>query len=313
MILITYKGEVKVVSAVTLDQVTKRYKDKNAVDNLSFSVETGTITALLGANGAGKTTSISMMLGLSRPTSGRVRLLGKDPTQPKNREQIGAMLQEVGLPKDMSVKQIINQFRNFYAKPLSTHHLLAIANLEKEAKKSTVKLSGGQKRRLHFALAMVGDPMVLFLDEPTTSMDISSRRNFWNHLKQFAKEKERTIILTTHHLEEADNITDRIIMIDQGKKVADGKPSDLKAIAGERYVSFTLRSDISDEQFLNLPYVDGLERSGRHIKIRTKKPDAVLKSMFEKRFEVEDYEVSSGGLEDAFMALTQYSDKEIDL
>lgn len=290
--------------AVSFQQVEKRYNNKIAVDNLSFQIEQGTVTALLGPNGAGKTTSISMMLGLIHPTSGVVRVLGKDPIDSKNRVNIGVMLQEVGLLANMSVKEMINQFRSFYPNPLPTSTLLELANLEKEAKKEVVKLSGGQKRRLHFALAMSGNPKVLFLDEPTTGMDLASRKSFWNNLHDFTKKRDGSIILTTHYLEEADSIADRIILIGNGKKIADGTPSELKGMSGDRYVSFVMRSDISDEQFKALPLVEEVERRGNRIKIRTKKPDAVLKEMIEQKFKVEDFEVSNGGLEDVFLELT---------
>jgi ABC-2 type transport system ATP-binding protein len=296
--------------AIHFKDVVKRYKNQNAVDSLSFDVEMGSVVALLGPNGAGKTTSISMMLGLRRPTSGTVRLLGQDPSLPANRKHIGAMLQQVGLPPIMNVEQLINQFRSYYPHPLETKKLLDIADLTKEARQQAVKLSGGQKRRLQFALAMAGDPRVLFLDEPTTAMDVTSRRGFWAQLRDFAATDGRTIVLTTHHLEEADSISDRIILVQHGKKIADGTPADLKRLTGNRYVSFVAGPDVNDEMLRALPHAEQVEWSGRHVRVRTKHSDDLLRALIARNYDVREFEVTSGALEDAFISLTGTSAEE---
>jgi ABC-2 type transport system ATP-binding protein len=291
-------------AAIHFQDVVKRYKNQNAVDHLSFDVEMGSVVSLLGPNGAGKTTSISMMLGLRRPTSGSVQLLGQDPAVPAHRRHIGAMLQQVGLPPLMSVEKLINLFRSYYPHPLETNRLLDIAGLTKEAKQQAVKLSGGQKRRLQFALAMAGDPRVLFLDEPTTAMDVTSRRGFWEQLRDFAATDGRTIILTTHHLEEADAISDRIIVLQHGHKIADGTPADLKRLTGNRYVSFIAGPNVTDEMLCALPNADNVEWSGRHVRVRTKHSDALLRALIEHNYDVHEFEVTAGALEDAFISLT---------
>ncbi|MCL6445537.1 MAG: ABC transporter ATP-binding protein [Alicyclobacillus sp.] len=299
-------------AAIEMHHVTKMFRDKRAVDDLNLTIDQGTVVALLGPNGAGKSTTISMMLGLRRPTSGRVLLLGKDPTVPAHRRHIGAMLQQVSVPDKLKVIELVNLFRSYYPAPLPTKRLLELAGLENEAKREASRLSGGQKRRLQFALAMSGDPQVLFLDEPTTGMDVQSRRGFWESLRTFARTQGKTVILTTHHLEEADAIADRIVVMQHGRSIADASPKDLKAQTGYRYVSFRVEGDVEESAFQQLPGVVGVEWSGRKVRLRTTDSDAVLRQLVLDDYPVCDFEVSFGGLEDAFIALTEEStDQEV--
>lgn len=292
-------------TAIEFQNVSKRYKSVTAVSDLSLSVHTGSVTALLGPNGAGKTTTISMMLGLTRPTEGKVRLLGKDPAVPAHRVHVGTMLQSISMPDKVSVEEIIRLFRNYYPHPLDTGVLLKMAGLETEAKSQAKKLSGGQQRRLQFALSMAGDPRVLFLDEPTTGMDVESRRLFWEQLQSFAKHDGRTIILTTHHLEEADAIADRIVVVHHGHKIADATPSELKAMTGARFISCMAGATLSERALEALPEVLDVTFSGRHVRIRTNDSDTTLRALILQSLDVHDIEVNAGGLEDAFLALTQ--------
>lgn len=292
------------MSAVVFSNVSKRFGAKPAVTDFSVHIESGSVVALLGPNGAGKTTSISMMLGLVRPSAGTVLVHGLNPTNPAAKQHIGAMLQQVGLPPQLSVREVIQLFRSSYANPLPVNQLLELAELSADAKRPAVKLSGGQKRRLQFALAMAGNPNILFLDEPTTAMDVASRRVFWDRLRTFAADKQKTIILTTHHLEEADAISDRIVLMQNGRKIADGAPHQIKSMAGFKYVSLLAGPGVTDAELSTLPGVSGLEWSGRHVRIRTKDSDRVLRALVHQNLDVSEYEISSGGLEDAFLALT---------
>ncbi|WP_067621214.1 ABC transporter ATP-binding protein [Alicyclobacillus acidiphilus] len=291
-------------AAIALNQVVKRFGAVTAVDHVSFEIEQGSIVALLGPNGAGKTTTISMMLGLSQPTSGSVLAFGQDPAKRLTRKHYGVMLQQVGLPGKVKVRELIDLFRSFYDHPLDAERLLAMAGLESEARKEAVKLSGGQQRRLQFALAMAGNPKLLFLDEPTTGMDVTSRRGFWDSLREFARDEQRTIVLTTHHLDEADAMADRILLMQHGRVIADGSVEDVKRQSGKRYVSFIAGASVTEEVLATLPLVDHVEWSGRHVRLTTTDPDTLLRAIIQMDLDVSHFEVSQGRLEDAFVSLT---------
>ncbi|NIK69507.1 ABC transporter ATP-binding protein [Paenibacillus sp. BK720] len=288
--------------AIELDQVSKIYQGKKAVDNLSLKVERGTVIALLGPNGAGKTTTISMILGLKQPTSGTIKLLGGSPKDIKVRNRIGAMLQDVSVIDNLKVAETIELFRNYYSNPLSLQELLRISGLEKEKDKMAASLSGGQQRRLGFALAAAGDPEIIFLDEPTVGMDVTSRQMFWDTIRSMA-DKGRTVVLTTHYLEEADSLADRIVVINQGKVVADGSPSQIKAETTGRVISFTAGASVTNEQLQALPGVIEAEWNGRRVKLHSRDTDRLIVTLIEQRIEMKDIEIQSGGLEDAFQAI----------
>jgi ABC-2 type transport system ATP-binding protein len=296
-------------ATIELEGVSKTFGSKKAVDNITLRVEQGTVLALLGPNGAGKTTTISMMLGLQHPTSGTVRLLGGDPREPQNRQRVGAMLQDVNVIDRLTVRETIELFRSYYKTPMSLEKLLNHAGLTDKQNDRAEKLSGGQKRRLNFALALAGDPAVLFVDEPTVGMDVTARRAFWETLREFANEG-RTIVLTTHYLEEADAIADRIVVINQGKLTADGTPSELKTALGGKYVSFIAGGDVTHEKLQTLPGVEDIEWSGRHVRLRTKQSDQLLFAIVRGGLDVRDIEVKSGGLEDVFSVLTESNSEE---
>jgi ABC-2 type transport system ATP-binding protein len=291
-------------AAIQLDRVTKVYKGKKAVDNLSLKIEQGSVVALLGPNGAGKTTTVSMILGLHQPTSGSVTLLGGDPREQRIRDRIGAMLQDVSVIDNLKVSETINLFRSYYIKPLPLEQLLHISGLEGEKEKMATALSGGQQRRLGFALAIAGDPEVLFLDEPTVGMDVTSRQLFWDTIRAMAG-RGRTIVLTTHYLEEADNVADRVVVINNGKLIADGTPSEIKAETTGRVLSFTAGASVTKELLLALPELSDMEWSGRRVKLFSRNTDRLIKALIEKQVDMRDIEIQSGGLEDAFQALVQ--------
>jgi len=209
--------------AVELEQVTKNYGSVQALKGISLTVEPGEVVAILGPNGAGKTTTISLMIGMRRPSSGRVMLFGENPRLARDREHIGVMLQESGVPGTLKVHELVELFRRFHDHPMTTQEAIKMAGLEEKSHARLAQLSGGQKQRVYFALALVGNPEVLFLDEPTTGLDVESRLAFWEQIThQIAQEK--TIILTTHNLEEADALARRIVLINLGQMIADGTP-----------------------------------------------------------------------------------------
>lgn len=291
-------------AAIQLTGVSKIYKDKKAVDNLTLTVTEGTVVALLGPNGAGKTTTVSMILGLHKPTSGTVKLLGGDPGEIRVRDRIGAMLQDVSVIDGLKVAESINLFRSYYEKPLPLDYLLKVSNLEAEQGKMASSLSGGQQRRLGFALALAGDPDVIFLDEPTVGMDVTSRQLFWDTVRAMAG-RGRTIVLTTHYLDEADSVADRIVVINNGKIIADGTPSEIKAETTGRVITFVAGPTVKTESLLALPGVTDAQWSGRKVKLFSGDTDRLIRALVEGKFEMRDIEIQSGGLEDAFQALVQ--------
>jgi ABC-2 type transport system ATP-binding protein len=291
-------------AAIQLEKLTKIYKGIRAVDEMSLTVEAGTVVALLGPNGAGKTTAISMILGLQEPTSGKVKLLGGDPRDQKIRNRIGAMLQEVSVIDNLKVSETIDLFRHYYANPLALEQLLLISGLQGEKDKMATALSGGQQRRLGFALAAAGDPEVIFLDEPTVGMDVASRQLFWDTVRAMAT-RGKTVVLTTHYLEEADNLADRIVVINHGKVIADGTPSEIKANTTGRVISFTAGAAVTTESLQALPGVTDVEWNGKRVKLFSPNTDSLIADLVQQRIDMRDIEIQSGGLEDAFQALVQ--------
>lgn len=291
--------------AVEIKKLTKVFKGKKAVDDVSFSIRRGEIVAILGPNGAGKSTTMLMMLGLLHPTSGDSKLFNADAQEKKVRERIGVMLQEVSLMDGLKVKELIHLFRSYYPNPLSFDKLIRLTGLsEVDLNKLTEKLSGGQKRRVGFALALVGNPNLLFFDEPTVGMDIAARKVFWRTVRELA-DKGKTIIFTTHYLQEADDIAERIILFNKGKVVADGKPEELKGNLLKQSVSFVVVDGLfSKEAFLRLPHVsDAYVKNGRTF-IITSDTDLILSKIFADKLAVHDIAIEKGRLEEAFEQLT---------
>src|SRR5690348_6528236 len=206
--------------AVELNNVTKNYGSVQALKGVNLKVEKGEVVAILGPNGAGKPTSIALMLGMRRPSSGSVALFGENPRLANHRKHIGVMLQESGVPDSLKVRELVELFGRFHDNPMVTQEAIKMAGLAEKANTRLGRLSGGQKQRVYFALALVGNPDVLFLDEPTTGLDVEARRNFWEQINQQVAQG-KTIILTTHNLEEADALARRVVVINQGQIIAD--------------------------------------------------------------------------------------------
>lgn len=290
--------------AVNIKQLTKVFKDKKAVDDVSFSIKRGEIVAILGPNGAGKSTTMLMMLGLLHPTKGESTLFHADAKDKKVRERIGVMLQEVSLMDGLKVKEIIELFRSYYPKPLSFDKLIRLTGLsDEDLNKRTEKLSGGQKRRVGFALALVGDPDLLFFDEPTVGMDIAARKVFWETVKELA-DQGKTIIFSTHYLQEADDVAGRIILFNKGKIIADGKPEELKGNLLKQSVSFVVDRPFSTELFLHLPQVSDVYAENGRTVVVTNDTDAILATIFAEQLVVHDIAIEKGRLEEAFEQLT---------
>ncbi|MBP1906565.1 ABC-2 type transport system ATP-binding protein [Paenibacillus turicensis] len=292
---------------IELTQVSKKFKDKQAVNNISFQIPQGSITAILGPNGAGKTTTLSMMLGLMEPTSGKVNILGHTPSSPLVREKIGVMLQEVSVMDSLRIHELLTLVRSYYHNPLSMEQLIKLTRFSQtDLNRFTDKLSGGQKRSLNFALALAGNPDILFFDEPTVGLDTTARRHFWEDTRKLASQG-KTIIFSTHYLQEADDAADRILLFNQGKIVADDTPANIKAKLMQRTVSFLPQQINNDELYAQLEALfsdDGYHEQQGRIVIPTQNSDDLLRCIFKHELPVYDIQINEGRLDEAFEQLT---------
>ena len=288
---------------IELEHVNKKFGSIVAVKDLSFSVGQGEVVALLGPNGAGKTTSISLLLGLRTPTSGQARLFGRKPTDRHARSRCGVMLQESGVPDTLTVGELVDLFSSYYPRPMPVEQAIGLAGLAPQTRQQAGKLSGGQRQRLYFALAVCGDPDVIFFDEPTVGMDVESRRLFLQAIKDFAA-RGKTILLTTHYLEEADQLAQRIIVIDRGVLVADASPREIKARIVAKRVSFSSSSNLRPEDFVDLP-VNTVQIDHQRVTLLSNSPETVLRDLFRRNLDVSDLQVVGADLEEAFLSITQ--------
>ena len=290
-----------------LHGVSKRYGAVTALDDLDLTVRQGEVLALLGPNGAGKTTSVSLLLGLLRPDKGEISLFGMDPGSRAARQRCGVMLQVARMPEAISVREHVELFASYYPRPLPVDETLRLAGLEGLADRHYGKLSGGQQQRLKFALALIGDPEMLFLDEPTVGLDVETRRDFWNAIRARVA-RGTTVLLTTHYLEEADALADRIVVIDRGTVIAAGSPAEIKArTAGRRIRCVTA---LPPEAVARLPGVTGVTRHGAALEILAARAEPVVLALLNEDPLLSDLEVGGVGLEQAFLSLTRQAQKE---
>jgi len=290
------------MNAITFTGVSKSYETVRAVESLDLEIDSGQAVALLGPNGAGKSTSIGMLLGLVRPSGGTVRVFGQTPDAAVRAGLIGAMLQDGALVPGLSVREVVDFVRGLYPEPLPLAEILELANLTTLAKRRADQLSGGQAQRVRFALAAAGAPKLLVLDEPTSAMDVESRRSFWASMRAYAA-GGRTVLFATHYMEEADENADRVIVMARGRIVADGTAQEIKATAGGRTVRFTI-GDQSTAGLDRLPGVTGVEVRGGSAQLSTTDTDATVQALYASGISVRDLEVKGAGLEDAFLSLT---------
>ncbi|SMG53983.1 ABC transporter ATP-binding protein [Paenibacillus aquistagni] len=288
---------------VKVERASKTYKEHRAVHDVSFSIREGEIVAILGPNGAGKTTTLSMILGLIKPTSGEVRLFGKEPTERTVRERMGMMLQEVSVMGGLKVKELLELFRHYYPNPLALKEIIALTALtESELGMRVEKLSGGQKRRLNFALSLAGNPDLLLFDEPTVGMDTTSRQRFW-HTVHTLSEQGKTIIFTTHYLQEADDVAKRIVLFNQGRIVADDTPSAIKGKITKSYVTFKAKPQWV-KLLAGFPEVIDIRQEDDIIRVETEDTDAVLALLFHERVGASSIRIEQGKLDEVFERLT---------
>jgi ABC-2 type transport system ATP-binding protein len=262
---------------------------------------------MLGPNGAGKTTSISLMLGLRRPTAGEARLFGLPPTDRRARSRCGVMLQESGTTSVLTVREIVDVFRAYYPAPLPAERAVAMAGLTEQAGARIGTLSGGQRQRLYFALAICGDPDVLFLDEPTVGMDVEARRAFVASIQTLAG-AGKTIVFTSHYLREAEELARRIVVIDHGTVIADASPQELKARVPGKKITLVAGRPFAAETLAGLP-ARVISLSGERASLLSNEPAAVLRELFRRGVDLVDLEVTGADLEEAFLALTRRAEE----
>src|SRR5579863_9100233 len=289
----------------SIEGVNKNYGDIRALRGVDFRVRAGEVVALQGPNGAGKTTAVKLLLGLMQPNSGGVRVFGGDPTNPENRRRTGAMLQVGRVPETLRVCEHIDLFSSYYEKPLPLAEVLAATGLEKLSNRKFGDLSGGQRQRVLFALAICGDPDLLFLDEPTVGLDVEARRMLWEEIRRMVT-RGKTVLLTTHYLQEADALADRVAVINQGEIIAAGTPAEIKArTCGKRIRCIT---GLGLASLREIPGVTEVKEDREAVEIHAIEAEPVVRELLARDPNLSGLEVTSAGLEEAFLALTQ--DKE---
>jgi len=285
---------------VSLKGTVKSYGAIRAVDGLDLGIPHGGVTALLGPNGAGKSTAIGLMLGRLRPDAGSARLFGLDPRDIAARQRIGVMLQTAKLPRQLKVAELIKLFGGYYPNPMPVAEAVKLAGLEGLETRRSSALSGGQQRRLQFAIAAVGRPDLLLLDEPSVGLDLEARRAMWATVR-LLRERGATILLTTHHLEEAEALADRVVVIDKGRVRASGSVAEMKSIVSGRTIRCVTALDV--EALRALPHVLSATQSGRQAVLVTDSGEATMRALLIADPSVTDLEIASAGLEEAFDAL----------
>lgn len=294
-------------TVVTLNNVHKRFGAIDALRGFTLAVHPGEVIAFLGPNGAGKTTAISIMLGLRAPTSGSVTLFGLSPRDTRARSRIGVMLQESGIPTTLTIRELIDNFRSYYPVPLPTNTVLEIAGLNEVAGRLVGALSGGQKQRVYFALAMCGNPDVLFLDEPTVGLDVETRRSFWDQVRGYSA-AGKTVLLTTHYLEEADALASRVIVINKGELIAEGTPAAIRSRVSGKHVTFDTDLPLDEHILQGLP-ITSMTKEGSKVNFFSPAPEAVLARIFATGASLSNLTVTGAALEDAFVHLTSEEDR----
>ena len=296
----------------SLNHVTKRFPNGViALDNLCLTLSRGEVVALLGPNGAGKSTAVKLLMGLSSPTSGTVNIFGADPRNHAARMRTGVMLQGGRAPEMLRVREHIELFRGYYPSPMAYADIIRVAGLDGVESRLFGQLSGGQKQRVLFALALAGDPDLIFLDEPTVGLDIKSRRSMWAQIELLAA-RGKTVLLTTHYLEEADSLAQRIVVIDKGHVVCEGTPAEVKSLGSAGPGTVKSRSvkiircatTIPTHALVNIPGVTSVTVNGEFTTILTSQAESTMREILALDPSLHSIDVQSPKLEDAFLALT---------
>lgn len=291
-------------TAVSFGSVTRSFGATLALDDVSFTVPAGQVAALLGPNGAGKTTAISLMLGLIRPDRGQVTVFGRPPRQAAELDGIGAMLQSTTLVSGVTVRELVRLFAAFHPRRRPVDEVLREAGVDEVAHRRVETLSGGYRRRVMLAVALVGDPRLLFLDEPTTGMDALSRQSFWKQIRSLARDG-RTAVFATHDLEEAGAVAQRVVVLHRGRIVGDGTPEEIRGRVGERVLRFRVADPPPQGTLEGLAGVVRVERDGAWYRITSRDGDATARQLIAQGIPVRDLEIAGASMEEAFTRLTK--------
>ena len=298
-----FTGSRPLAGGISLTGLHKSYGEVHAVQGIDLDIAAGETVALLGPNGAGKSTTIDMLLGLTIPDAGSVRIFGMTPQQAVAEGAIGAMLQTGGLIRDLDVRELLVMMASLYPHPLRVDDVLATCEIADIADRRTQSLSGGQTQRVRAAMALVSDPDLLVLDEPTVAMDVEARHAFWATTRRFAA-SGRTVVFATHYLEEADLYADRIVLMAAGNIVADGPANEIKATVGRRTIRATIPGVDLDE-LAALPGVESVDRRGTAVMLDCADSDVAIRALLAAEPAATDIEITSAGLEAAFLSLTK--------
>jgi ABC-2 type transport system ATP-binding protein len=298
--------------AVSLRSIVKTWKGPagpiHAVRGIDLSITRGETVALLGPNGAGKSTTIDMILGLTRPNGGSLSVFGHAPGDAVKAGLVGGMLQTGDLIRGLSVRELVAMVASLYPAPLDIDEVLELAGLSDVVEQRTHKLSGGQKQRARFAVAVVSNPELLILDEPTVAMDVEGRRAFWVAMRGFAA-RGKTVLFATHYLEEADANADRAVLLAHGNIVADGPTTEIKGRVGTRTIRATLPG-VEPDELAELPGVNTVERHGEAVILVCSDSDHTIRALLAQYPDARDIEITGAALEDAFLRLTGGPDEE---
>jgi ABC-2 type transport system ATP-binding protein len=299
---ITTPAAAILTGGIRLTGLTKSFGSVRAVDGIDLTVAPGETVALLGPNGAGKSTTIDMLLGLNAPDAGTVEIFGMTPAQAVKVGAIGAMLQTGLIIRDLTVREVLKMMGSLYPNPASIDDVLDITGLHDIVDRRTNKLSGGQTQRVRAAIALISNPDLLVLDEPTVAMDVEGRHIFWESIRKIAA-TGRTVVFATHYLEEADSYADRIVLMARGRIVADGPATEIKATVGLRTIRATLPG-VEPYALNSLDGVKSSDRRGEAIVLHCTDSDAAIRALLHEFPSASDIEIAGAGLEEAFLLLT---------
>jgi len=275
-----------------------------ALDRLDLRIRSGELFALLGQNGAGKTTAISLLLGLQQPDDGAAFLFGRSPLDIEARREIGVMMQEAALVSELRVREQIELVASYYPDPMMPAAAMQLTHTESLAERPYGKLSGGQKRQVQFALAICGRPRLLFLDEPTVGLDIQSRELMWSTLRRLVSDGV-SIVLTTHYLEEAEALADRVAVLAKGRVIASGTVNEMRALVVRKQISCS--SSLSVERIRTWKEVQNVRRDHKGLQITAGNVEAVVRQLLDEDEDLQDLEIHRAGLAQTFTELTQES------